>query len=320
MSVSPSLLLLGSLLAFDVEPALENTNIFTYDRLTRAVDYNRLRLETTFNHMKYENLFAKVLIDNQTIGRTGDDGLANRTEIYRGYLEYAGLKHLVVLGRQRVPFGVGRVWNPIDVFNPIDSLSIEPDERPGTEALHYEYAVNPLTNFDMTVSREKSAARIKGYLDIADLALVGVMDRDNDVDIIGYEAEGELLDTNIALRSEGGSFYDRRSGERHTEFIVGADYGFVNSLTLLGEYRYNDETKMDYFGTIISYQPGPLVTLQLLTIVNLDDESFVTSPSLDYSVSDEMTLATGLFIYSGSDTDTLGAWEDSFFLRLYAHF
>lgn len=307
------------LMAFDFNYGFENTNILSYDEAAYTHDFNRLRLESTLEHSA-EPLFARLELDNETGYSSQQSQTTNKTKIYRAYLEYAGEKHFIVLGRQRVPFGVGRIWNPIDVFNPIDSFSTEPAERKGTEALRYEYAVSDLSNLDLTVSKEKSAARIKGFVHSADLALVGVVDGDGDRDIIGYEVAGELFETKIELRSEGGSFYDRETGERSSEFILGADYGFQNSFTILGEYRFNDETKTDYLGISLSYQPTPLITLTLLQITQLNDASFFTAPAIEYSLGDDMTLRGGALLYNGGSTDEFGTVPDSYYLNFYVHF
>lgn len=309
------------LLPLNLNLGLEDTNILSYDETTYSHDFNRLRLESSLDHDQYEHLFAKVIIDNETrFDSQPSNTTFNDVKIYRAYLEYAGEKHFMVIGRQRVPFGVGRIWNPIDVFNPIDSFSTETAERKGTDALRYEYAITALSNFDITVSEKKSAARIKGFLKYSDLALVGVVDSKNNRDILGYEIAGELFDTEIELRSEGGSFYNRDNGERSTEFIFGADYGFRNSFTILGEYKYNDETKTDYFGTSLGFQPTPLVTLTLLNITQLKDSSFFSAPSIDYSISDEMTLRGGALFYNGGDTSEFGSIADSYYLNFYIHF
>jgi hypothetical protein len=315
-----NLFMFAPLLALDFNYGIENTNILSYNEATYTLDFNRLRLETTLEHKEYEPLLARLIIDNETRYSSQQKHTTNKIKIYRAYLEFAGEKHFMVLGRQRVPFGVGRIWNPIDVFNPIDSFSIETAERKGTDALRYEYAMSDLSNLDITVSKEKSAVRVKGFLQYADLALVGVVDSKNDRNIIGYEAAGELFETKIELRSEGGSFYDRNTGERYTEFIFGADYGFKNSFTILGEYRYNDKIKTDYFGTSLSYQPTPLIVLTLLNITQLKDQSSFTAPSIEYSLSDDMTLRCGAFFYNGGDTDEFGSVPDSYYLNFYVHF
>ena len=308
------------LLGISPELALENTNILGYDQDQYSTDFNRLRAEVRLEHEDHPDLFAKLLVDNKTQYTSTPDSLQNRTSLYRAYVQYRGMKHFWSVGKQRIPLGVGRIWNPIDVFNPVDSEAVEPDERAGTESLRYEYAFTELSNLDATLARDKGAVRIKGYLEYADIALVGLVDEDNDRDIIGWELAGRLPKTGIELRSEGGSFHDRSSGERHTEFLVGAEYGFANSLTLLGEYKFSDEGQGDYLGGSLSYQPGMLWFCSLLGVTSLEDSSGFIAPSLEYSLSDEMTLNLGAFLYYGDEGDIFGEAADRYYLRWFVHF
>ncbi len=313
-------LLAASLFAVTPEFALEDTNIVSYDDSRHWADYNRFRLDLSLTHQLYSNFSAKLIVDNESRYVEQPSSMTNKTLIYRGYLQYRGQTHMWTVGRQRIPFGVGRVWNPMDVFDPIDFQAKEIDERRGTEAVHYEYAVSSLANLDLTGARGKLAARLKGYLEVADLALVTVWDDDNDRDIIGWELAGEIGQTGIEVRSEGGSFHDRLGHERYSEFILGAEYGFVNSLTLLGEYKYNDESQLDYLAVQLSYQFSMLWSGQVLGIINLDDHGTFITPTFSYSAADEITISGGALIYHGGADDEFGSQADQLFLRLFIHF
>ncbi len=319
MSVFSNVLMAGFL---GIVPGItiENTNIGGYEEQHHGNDYNRLRADLTVEHEKYTDIFARLIVDNETIYTSTPSSLQNDTSIYRAYLQYRGSKHFWSIGKQRIPLGVGRIWNPIDVFNPIDVEAVEPDERPGTDSIRYEYALNEVSNIDATISRDKGAIRVKGFLEYADMALVGLWDEDNDQDIIGWELEGQLMETGIELRSEGGSFYNRTTGDRYLEFIIGGEYGFANSLTLLGEYRYSDDTNIDYIGAQASYQPTMLWLCYLLLVENLDDNSGFIAPSVEYSLSDEMTLSAGAFIYYGNEGDEFGPVPNRYYLRWFVHF
>jgi hypothetical protein len=320
MSSLVSLLAGAGLLALTPQFALENTNIAGYDADAHFLDLNRLRADIMVAPEEHVGFAARLQIDNNTLYVEQPSDFTNDTSIYRGYLEYRGATHFWTLGRQRIPLGVGRVWNPIDIFNPIDSQSVEPEERIGTEALRYEYAMSRLANLDLTVSRDKGEARIKGYLDVADVALVGLYDNEAHLDIIGWELEGELFDTGIELRSEGGGFHDRDTGSRSTSFIAGAEYGFANSLTLLGEYLYDDETMTDNMAVSVSFQPRILWTVTCLAVQDLDDHSFFISPAVEYSAGDEMTVIAGAFLYHGGNTDAYGGFPDRIYVRWFVHF
>ncbi len=300
--------------------SLENTNIPGYDELYQEFDYNRLRAELTLEHDRYPDVIATLIVDNETLYKANPGSLVNDTSIYRAYLEYRGARHFWVVGKQRIPLGVGRFWNPIDIFNPINIEAIEPNERPGTNTIRYEYALSDLSNIDVNVAEGKGAVRVKGYLEFADVALIGEWDEDLNQDILGWEIEGELASTGIELRSEGGSFHNRQSGQRHTEFIVGAEYGFANSLILLGEYHYIDVPRTDQIGLSASFMPAMLWTCSLMSVTDMDDGSGFISPVVLYSLSDEMTLSTGAFIYHGPDSSTFGGGFDRFYIRWFIHF
>ena len=300
--------------------SLENTNIPGYDDFYQQFDYNRLRAELTLEHDRYPDVIATLIVDNETLYKANPGSLTNDTSIYRAYLEYRGARHFWVVGKQRIPLGVGRFWNPIDVFNPINIEAIEPNERPGTDTIRYEYALSDLSNIDVNVAEGKGAVRVKGYLEFADVALIGEWDEDSNQDILGWEIEGELATTGIELRSEGGSFHNRQSGRRHTEFIAGAEYGFANSLILLGEYHYIDVPGTDQIGLSASFMPAMLWTCSLMSVTDLNDGSGFVSPVVEYSLSDEMTLSAGAFMYHGTDSSTFGEGFNRFYLRWFVHF
>jgi len=303
-----------------LESSFENTNLFGYSEGTDWQDMNRLRYEGLLSWDKLPKLDADLQVDAKTSWELFDEGFQAKASIYRAYVRYQGDKTLVVAGKQRIPFGVGRIWNPIDVFNPIDSTAIEPDEREGTDALHGEYSLSALAIADATVASEKAAVRLKGYLDFADCALVGEVDNTTDLVISGWELEGELFGSGIEARSEGGIFYDRQAKETSLNFIIGTEYAFANSLDLTLEYLYSGIVGHHDIGLATGYQLNMLTYLSCLVIVNLRDESSFLAPSVEYSLSDEMTLTGGLSLYQGGAYTEFGQGDDLIWLKWFVHF
>jgi len=302
------LLLLSPLFGIELKTNLENSNIANYQKESGTTDYNRVRLTLDIDSKGWEDLNAKIIIDNENIYSFKNSDNKNRSRFYRAYIQYSTDIHFFSIGLQRVPFGVGRIWNPIDIFNPINITAIETDERKGTESIRYEYAINSLSNLDITLSTNKQAARVKGYLDIADVALVFVKDQQNSQDIIGYEAEGELPKTDITLRSEGGYFTDTDS----YRYIIGAEYGFENSLTLLGEFYHDTYLKNRKLALNLSYQYSALLYLNFLAIEDFDNDSRLISPSFTYSLSDESTVSAGAFL---EDKNTQNRYYIHYFIN-----
>ncbi len=309
MRLSLSLLLFCTLiLKAEIKTNFENSNILTHQQDTGVVDYNRLRLYLDFEDKRWEDISAKIILDNENNFNFKSGKNRNRSSIYRAYLNYTGEKHLVTIGLQRVAFGVGRIWNPIDVFNPIDITAVETDERKGVEAFHYEYAINSLSNFDLTLSKKKQALRVKGFLDVADVAVILIKDDKNNFDIIGYETEGELGD--ITLRSEGGVFF-KKDEKTYYKYILGAEYGFENSLIILGEFHHDTNIASKQLALNLSYQPSSLWYINFLTLYNVDAKNIMFSPSFNFSLSDESSLKVG-----GLITDK----EDRFFIHYFINF
>ena len=138
-----------------------------------------------------------------------------------------------------------------------------------------------------------------------------IKDNKNNLDIIGYEVEGELLDTDITLRSEGGGFWDKKRDDLYYKYIIGAEYGFENSFTILTEFYHNTELESKELALNFSYQPSTLWFLNFLAIKSLVDDSSLISPSFTYSLSDDSSAQLGAFI-----TDK----EDRFFMRYFINF
>ena len=63
-----------------------------------------------------------------------------RHALYRAYVRLEHHPLRVTVGRQRIPWGVGRLWKPIDRFNAIPPLAIEQDQSPGVDAVEVRWA------------------------------------------------------------------------------------------------------------------------------------------------------------------------------------
>ncbi|MEA3353620.1 MAG: hypothetical protein U9Q33_07385 [Campylobacterota bacterium] len=282
--------------ALDMEYTIENTNIITKTD-KELIDYNRLRFNINIEDSRFENIIVKLIVDNYNFYNNNIKNNENNSDIYRGYFQYTDEKHLVSIGLQRIPFGVGHIYNPVDIFNPIDSTAIETQQREGVESFRYEYALNEDSNLDITYSKYKKALRVKGYLEVADTAIILLNDNKTNEEIIGYELEGELLDTGWELRSEGGYFHNKNNRDTIIKYLIGAQYGFENSLNITTEYYKDKNSAMDNFGIDISYTITPLLGVDFLNIINRKDNSYFNSLVFNYSISDESVLQYGFMNY-----------------------
>ena len=345
-------LLLSSINASEIESEniFSNTNFIQYaksDLANYTFDYNRFRWE---NRSYMDNFSTLLIVDNDTIigskyldetsGSPFDTTLYNpdipfntstkigsnpydRLKLYRALVKYQDEQHALTIGLQRVAFGVGRIWTPTDMFNPLQSLSLESAERSPVFAADYNYAFSDTGSIELVISRQennntKEAIRIKEYVLFADMGLVIVKEKERKM--VGYVIEGHLFESGIEFRSEGGIFTNTKDDVSFKKLIVGMDYAFESSLILTLEYLYNETDYMqspipkdtftdvimqkdsNYVAAVASYTFTTLISGTLMGINNLDDNSGIIVPTIVYSLSDESTLNVGGFIGFGKDS------------------
>ncbi|WP_445735622.1 hypothetical protein [Mariniflexile sp.] len=171
------------------------------------------------------------------------DALLNTT-LDRFWVQWQGTSWQVTLGRQRVNWGVDRIFNPNDIFNAYSFIDFDYEERPGSDALRIQYFKDTDYTLDMAVKitddpDELIAAALykfnKWNYDIQ--LLGGVYKRDI---VAGAGWAGNIK--NAGLKTEFSYFrnYQNFAGDPGT-FIssVSVDYALPNSLYLYGAYFYN---------------------------------------------------------------------------------
>ena len=262
-------------------------------------------------------------------------------QLYRLYAGYANEKHRISFGLQKVSMGVGRIWNPTDLFNPKNPLALEPDEVFGAFSLFYTYSPSELSEMTIVGAERadksfKYAGRIKGYLEFLDVAL-NIVNAKN-ATMVGYELEGELFESAIELRSEGGWFDDKLLNKQYFQGVIGADYAFVNSLILTSEWLYTSKTfeeefvrkpsgtannlvrSHDYFGLNLAYQFDALFFGLLSSIINIDDGSSYITPIVSYSIDDDTVLKVGTMLYSGKSGSEFGDYKHTYYININVTF
>jgi hypothetical protein len=368
--VALPVILLASLSgAVEFETTYENSNFTLSTPLDgtgtrKLINYNRFRV---IEHIRHEDWFLTAIGDIENyLGQDyinshsyrlasqarSDTPFATQTgttnygegefyaQLYRLYGGYADDMHRVSLGLQKVSMGVGRIWNPTDLFNPKNPLALEPDEVYGVFALAYTYTPSDLSELSAVVAERedhsfKSAGSYKGYFEVVDAA-VNVVYAD-DVRMLGYELEGELLETGVELRSEGGWFEDKLLDKSFFQGLVGADYTFENSFSLAGEWLYSSRTfehemalptgvpanrvrSKGYLGVSAGYEFDALTYGALSSIVSSDDGSWFLSPVVTYSLEDDMTLAAGALMYGGDKGSEFGDLHHTYYLNIKVTF
>lgn len=177
-----------------------------------------------------------------------DEDLYYRTRIHRLYAKIAVGNLTITGGRQLVRFGSGRLWNPLDIMNPISPTALEGiEEQKGIDALRMEYYINATTEIGLVVDQKRyrdndglssqntnAAGRIKVSYGNTELAGLGGR--------IAHRAVGGIDISTIVLDGmvRGGLLYsDPEEGTSFVQGSAGYEYTFPMGLYLLMEYFYN---------------------------------------------------------------------------------
>lgn len=354
-----SILVLQSLYA-DFEYRINNSNftisqdsIIPNEDETYIYNYNRFRF---LGDYKNENIFSTLIIDGvnyignkytesnsfsylkkqksdtsfktQTAFHDYENG-SSYAKIYRLYAGYEDNQNRIVLGLQNISMGVGRIWTPINLFNPKNSYALEPDEVLGVAAASYARNLNDTSIISFVFSQKadhsfKYASSYKSFFQFIDLG-IHVINSD-ETKMFGYEVESNLSDTGIEIRSEGA--YIKNDFLDKTEFfqaIVGADYGFEDGLNLVAEALYSSKTFSQkeishnfnseilsnlvssnlYAGLTLTYDFNIFLNGSLVYIGSVDtkDSHFVSS-SITYTLNDYNSFMIGALI-NDSESDIL---------------
>ena len=274
-----------------------------------------------------------------------DDGRRHRAvhRFDRFALEYRRRNLSVTVGRQAVSWGSGRVFQPMDLFNPFAPTTVDRDYKPGDDIVLVEQAFGGSDLQFLYVARRDeygkagsdSASRaIKwhGFVGGSEIEVLGA--RHYLDDVLGLTVRvpigGAILRTDVT-----GTRLDADE-EWYLSGIVNIDWAFdLFGRAAFGfvEYYHNDfgvrelpgrrselpsplvtrlargelfNLMRDYLAVGATYQWSALWTQSLTTIVNLDDRSSLVQTSLVYEPSDFTRMLLGITTVLGDEGEEFG--------------
>lgn len=268
-----------------------------------------------------------------------------RHRLYRGWVEAEAGGFKARFGRQRVAWGTGKIWNPVDVLNPYQPTTLEREERQGVDA------VSVRTGLGQTGSAEAVWAlghgwkdtdllgRFKGGLGGAELGLLGGH-------VAGSTASW-LMGGELAWDVRGGTLHGELSYtdlETRTPFwrgVLGYEYGFtadppwapLKDLWFNVEWFHNGRgvddpvryaTNLlrqgrevalgrDYGGLAAKKELHPLLYMELSYLRNLRDASHFLSPSVNWNPVGDLHVFAGYQRFGGRPLAEFARQPDVFY-------
>ncbi len=247
----------------------------------------------------------------------------------------------VTVGRQPVSWATTLVLTPADAFAPFDPADPFRQYRPGVDAVRVRGFVGPFTEFDAVVrptdtgSQTTVTALFRGRTVLGrwELGAWGGTVHDD-------VTTGGAVTTRVggvALRGEG--VWRRSQGEDILRFAMGIDGAFTlwgRDAYVIGEYQHDGfgagsaeellevatsaaagRGELQTIGKDVvaaqgTYQLHPLASAGALVLMNLHDGSVLASPSVGYSLGNEVSASGGLFFGFGADASAVGLPRSEF--------
>jgi hypothetical protein len=249
----------------------------------------------------------------------------------------------ITIGRQRISWGSGRIWNPTDMFNPISSSNFSKIEKDGADALTVTYFFGSFTDLNIVFNPQRKLKNSNGafrfrtnFYEYDAAIIAGYFDNRM---IAGLDFAGNFFDA--GLRAEGILSVNENDGnDKFYKFILGLDNQFTSELYGLIEYHYNGEGKFDklqyeylrfitgeiinlgqnYLAISANYLLTPLLSASISNNINLDDKSGFAGLTASYSLTGNLYVHLGLQYTYGDEYSEYWLYPHSIYFQAELHF
>lgn len=294
------------------------------------------------------------LIDmSWNIGNNGNPVHLNTT-LDRLWIGWGNEKVDIRAGRQRINWGINTAWNPNDIFNAFNFVNFDYEERPGSDAVRFQYFGTNMSGFEVAVAPQKTwrqstaAFMYKFNAKSYDFQFIAGQYRTDLTAGFGFAGNAG----NASLKGEIQWFgpYEGFVDSIHTiTGSVSTEYSFRNALVIGGSILYNSNgiddnnpTKLapffsgsaltaknlmptKYNGFLsLSYPATPLISLSFSAMYGYGPNLLFLSPGITYSIVEnwDIFLVGQLFFSEFPELTSAGITSkyqnvsNSVFLRL----
>ena len=202
-----------------------------------------------FEQFWFPSDFNDLYTDSRKVS-IGED-LLYRIKLHRLYIKAVTGRFTITAGRQQIRFGSGRLWNPLDILNPISPTFVEgAEDQKGTDALRVEYYPGVATEISFVYAPKRIEDRLDAdiFINKNTHAVWRIRTTTGNTDIAALG--GRLSQKNIFGMDGASIVHDGMlrasllysvpdSGGAYVQASSGFEYTFSNGLYVLIEYFYN---------------------------------------------------------------------------------
>jgi len=270
------------------------------------------------------------------------------------YLRTSFQRFDFTIGKQPISLGTGYVWNPLDIFNRKDL--IDPTyEQAGINALRMEIPVMDGGTLDIIIEPDSTwdmsskLIQLKSSLNSFDFSLNGGNQYHlipsgessyayDDVFFGGGSFVGEFWEFGLW----GETLWSLDADNNFGEVVFGMDHTFNNGFYLMAEYFHNslgaEKNKVtfdhylynfsgethslmqNYFFAMGMYNLTDYISGSLFIYGNLDDQSFILAPQLNWDAFEDVTLGALVSQSFGENDSEFGIQDLALRFRLRTYF
>jgi hypothetical protein len=245
----------------------------------------------------------------------------------------------VVVGRQVISWGTGRLWNPTDLMSPFAPTDIDREVRRGADAARVSIGLGDTSQLDLLWLPQVVAADNGGVIRgrtnlwgwdfsatvakyVRDLVLGA--DFSGELSVLGVHGEAAWTLPLLGLDGSG----PLRVDKGFVRAVAGVEWRPLEKLLLSAEYYFNgfgatspagllavlrsDRVvrgevfggERHYLGLVATLLASDLVTVSATVLGNLTDPSLLLVPALEYSFQQHALLRVGGYLPLGRGVDT----------------
>ncbi len=204
----------------------------------KSIEFNNMWMPSQYNSLFHPSW--NVYEDNSVL---------YRTKLHRAYMKMNLPMFTFSIGRQQIRFGSGKLWNPLDILNPVSPTYVEgAEEQQGTDAVKMDVFFNEKTELTLVYDQKRmfdnindiqyingnSVARFKTTFSETDVAVMGGWVARKGIaglDVSSVFFKGILRGALLFSYPEDKSWY--------FQLNAGYEYNFQFGLSITGEYFYN---------------------------------------------------------------------------------
>jgi hypothetical protein len=266
----------------------------------------------------------------------------------RLHLTYAPDWGSVRVGRQALTWGDGRIFNPMDLFNPFAPTAVQRDYKTGEDMAHLQMPLSagdlqmlylPRREPDSGALREdQTSYAIKLHRPVGALEVDLMGARHYEDGVLGIGGSGYLGDALWRINATYTHVADGDAGDDFLQLMANLDYawvwagknvygvveGYYNQLGSSGDYEsaVNDEVLVErlsrgemftlgryYLAGQLQVEVHPLAQVYTTAIVNFADPSGLLQPQLLWDMAENWQLIFGGQWYWGRQGTEFGGFD-----------